>query len=279
MSCYTEEMQAIFNLLIRSALSMSLLRVLILGLSLLCLAASPLPPEFSAYQNPTVIVYDLQAKSYSGINPEQWEIGALPASTFKIPNSLIGLESGVIPDINFVIPWDGVQREIAAWNQDHDLKSAFAVSCVPYYQELARRVGYPRMRSLLEKLSYGQMDLRPGNLDEFWLRGHSRISPRQQVDFLSRLIERQLPFSQRSQDLTESIMLREQKAAYSYFGKTGWAFEGSHETGWFVGFVRRGQQAWAFASRIEADKSDAASFGPAREALAKSYLRQQGLID
>jgi beta-lactamase class D len=249
-------------------------------LLLLCLplltAASPEP--FSGYAG-TVILYDLQQNRYSGLNESQWDVGTLPASTFKIPNSLIGLESGVIPNIDFVIPWDGVKREYEAWNRDHDLKSAFAASAVPYYQELARRVGFTRMSSLVDKLDYGLMDVRAGNLDEFWLRGHSRISPRQQVQFLARLARRKLPFSKRSQDLVESIMLREQKPAYSYFGKSGWVFGEPREIGWFVGLVRRGDQAYAFAARLEADKPDAAKFGPAREAAAKAYLRSQGLID
>lgn len=233
---------------------------------------------FSGYKG-TLILYDLQDDKYYGEHQEQWDVGALPASTFKIPNSLIGLESGVIPDIDFVIPWDGISRDIKAWNQDHSLKSAFAASAVPYYQELARRVGYPRMHELLAKLDYGKMDLRAGNLDEFWLRGHSRITPREQVRFLARLVKRELPFSRRSQDLVESIMLRESTPTYQYFGKTGWVFENGHETGWFVGFLRRGDQAWTFASRIEADKPDAARFGPAREAAAKAALKHYGLLD
>nr|AIA14704.1 ClassD_beta_lactamase [uncultured bacterium] len=254
------------------------LQCLLLCLLLPLLSAAAPADIFSGYSG-TVILYDLQTKQYSGLNQAQWDVGALPASTFKIPNSLIGLESGVIPNIDFVIPWDRVKRPIEAWNQDHTLKSAFAVSCVPYYQELARRVGFARMQDLVGKLDYGSMDVRAGNLDEFWLRGYSRITPRQQLQFLTRLIERKLPFSQRSQDLVESIMLRESKPAYQYFGKSGWAFEGKHETGWFVGFVRRGPKAWAFASRLEADSPDAAKSGPASEAAAKSWLRGQGLID
>lgn len=266
---------------------MRLLSLLPILFSLLILTgASPVPSPVSSPRSEafsgfsgTVIVYDLQTEKISGLNQAQWDIGSLPASTFKIPNSLIGLESGVIPNVDFVIPWDGVKRPIEAWNQDHTLKSAFAASCVPYYQELARRVGYPKLGVLLDKLDYGVMDVRAGNHDEFWLRGHSRISPRQQVQFLARLVRRQLPFSQRSQDLVESIMLREQKPAYSYFGKSGWVFEGQHETGWFVGFVRRGDKAWTFAARLEADAPDTAQFGPAREAAAKDYLRQLKLID
>src|ERR1700754_4084313 len=64
-----------------------------------------------------------------------------PASTFKIVNSLIGLETGKIRDENMVIRWDGVKRDRPEWNKDLTMKEAFKVSAVPYYQEVARRVG------------------------------------------------------------------------------------------------------------------------------------------
>src|SRR5690242_862350 len=65
----------------------------------------------------------------------------LPASTFKIVNSLVGIQTGVAKDENMVIPWDGVTRPIAEWNKDMTMKEAFNVSCVPWFQELARRIG------------------------------------------------------------------------------------------------------------------------------------------
>ena len=68
--------------------------------------------------------------------------GRLPASTFKIQNSIIALETGVVGDPDKdVFKWDGVTRSIEAWNKDHTLRSAIAVSAVPVYQEIARRIG------------------------------------------------------------------------------------------------------------------------------------------
>ncbi len=68
--------------------------------------------------------------------------GKLPASTFKIPNSLIALETGVVQDPDKdVFKWDGTTRSIEAWNKDHTLRSALAVSAFPVFQEIARRIG------------------------------------------------------------------------------------------------------------------------------------------
>jgi beta-lactamase class D len=78
-----------------------------------------------------------------------------PASTFKVVNSLIGLQTGVISNDSMIIKWDGVQRPIAAWNKDLTMYDAFRVSAVPYYQEVARRIGKDTMQHWLDSLSYG----------------------------------------------------------------------------------------------------------------------------
>ena len=61
------------------------------------------------------------------------EQGHIPASTFKIPNTLIALEEGVIKDQFEVIKWDGVVRQYAPWNADQTLATAFSRSCVWCY--------------------------------------------------------------------------------------------------------------------------------------------------
>ena len=103
--------------------------------------------------------------------------GKLPASTFKIPNSLIALETGVVEDPDKdVFKWDGVTRSIEAWNKDHTLRSAIAVSAVPVYQEIARRIGAERMQKYVDLFDYGNRNI-GGGIDQFWLTGDLRIDP------------------------------------------------------------------------------------------------------
>ena len=99
----------------------------------------------------------------------------LPASTFKIPNSLIALETGVVGDPDQdVFKWDGVVRAIEAWNRDHTLRSAIGASAVPVYQEIARRIGAERMQKYLDLFEYGNRDI-GGGIDQFWLTGDLRM--------------------------------------------------------------------------------------------------------
>lgn len=87
------------------------------------------------------VLFDRNKNEYFRYNPRRCAERFLPASTYKIPNALIGLETGVIPDSNFVIKWDGKPEPFKEWERDHDLKSAIQFSVVWYFQELARRVG------------------------------------------------------------------------------------------------------------------------------------------
>jgi len=92
----------------------------------------------------------------------------LPASTFKIVNSLIGLQTGKITNDSMIIKWDGVERPVKAWNKDLSMYEAFRVSAVPYYQEVARRIGRDTMQFWLDTLSYGTKKITTG-IDTFWL--------------------------------------------------------------------------------------------------------------
>src|SRR2546423_9975233 len=130
----------------------------------------------------------------------------LPASTFKIPNSLIALETGVVADPDKdVFKWDGVTRSIDAWNKDHTMRSAIAASAVPVYQEIARRIGQERMQKYVDLLEYGNRDI-GGGIDQFWLTGSLRIDPIQQIDFVDRFRRGVLPGSKRSQELVRDIL-------------------------------------------------------------------------
>jgi len=175
-----------------------------------------------------------------------------PCSTFKIPNSLISLETGVASDADFSLPWDGTRYPIEPWNRDQTLRSAFAVSCLWFYQELARRVGSQRMNEWVAKIHYGNCDL-SGGVTHFWLSSSLTISPDEQVDFLRRLHTRQLPFSTRSVDIVLDIMTVLRRGQTVYRGKTGTAGDPVKQMatqGWWVGSVCTPKGDYYFATCI-----------------------------
>jgi beta-lactamase class D len=161
-----------------------------------------------------------------------------PASTFKIVNSLIALETDVAPDENMVIAWDGIVRPRAEWNKDMNMREAFAISCLPYYQEIARRIGAIEMQKWVDTLNYGNRRI-GGKIDEFWLNDTMMISADEQVGFMKKLYFDKLPFAQRTQRIVRNLMLREDSLAYRLYYKTGTSVHGNHIVGWLVGFIER----------------------------------------
>lgn len=232
------------------------------------------------------LLYDPQRDHYTAYQFERCRKGFLPASTFKIMNTLVGLETGVLKDENSPMKWDGVKRDIEAWNQDHTLKTAFAASCVPCYQELARKIGLERMQKWVNKADYGNLDISAGNLDRFWLEGASRITQEQQVDFLRRIHEGKVPFSKRSLGILKKVMLLDEKPGYRLYGKTGWvtslpdvgvnSVEGN--TGWFVGYVEKGDKVYYFATNVESPSPAPPTFVPGRRAITEAILKEMGIL-
>jgi len=177
----------------------------------------------------------------------------LPASTFKIPNSIIALETGVVgdPDTD-VFKWDGVKRSIEAWNRDHTMRTAIAASAVPVYQEIARRIGPERMQKYVDLFEYGNRDI-GGGIDQFWLTGDLRIDPVQQVDFVDRLRRGALPVSKRSQDLVRDILPVTKAGDAVIRAKSGLlgAERGQPSLGWMVGWAEKGSANTVFALNMD----------------------------
>lgn len=176
--------------------------------------------------------------------------GFLPASTFKIPNTLIALEEGVVTPDEVSFKWDGKKKYYRRWNQDHTLASAYQVSCVWCYQELARKIGDASYKEHLAKLQYGNLETGP-ELTRFWLDGDIRISAWQQVDFLKRLYQEQIPYKKKHFGQLKAIMLAERGEGHAVYAKTGWAVGKDFQYGWYVGYLEKQNQSWFFALNME----------------------------
>ena len=223
------------------------------------------------------VLYDLNSNQYIRYDPERCAERFIPASTFKIMNSLIGLEAGVIPDENYVIKWDGTHYDIPSWNQDNTLKTAIQNSVVWYYQELARRVGNEKMQYYVDAAHYGNQNI-SGQIDTFWLEGGLRISADEQVEFLKRLYQGDLPFSPRSINIVKKILVLEKTESYQLSGKTGSVQRVTPHEGWFVGYLETSGKVYFFATNYESSSSDGfANVDTARE-ISLDILQSLGLL-
>ncbi|HMJ14712.1 MAG TPA: penicillin-binding transpeptidase domain-containing protein [Polyangiaceae bacterium] len=202
----------------------------------------------------------------------------IPASTFKIPHSLIALELGLLDDAESPMPWDGKERPIAEWNQDHTLRSAMRVSCVPCFQAIARRVGAERMQEWLVRLNFGNRDI-SGGIDQFWLRGGLRISPLEQIEFLRRLDTGTLPVKPKSLDVVKDVITLDVGLEHVFRGKTGWAGPGDsdREYGWFVGWVELDTRRVYFATLIDGRAPDVDMI-PVRRRLTETILHSLAVL-
>lgn len=176
----------------------------------------------------------------------------LPASTFKIVNSLIGLQTGKISSDSMVIKWDGIKRRVA-WDKDLSMYEAFRVSAVPYYQEVARRIGKDTMQQWLDSLSYGSKKITArARIDSFWLDNSLKITPDEELGLVKRLYFGQLPFFKSYQEVVKRAMLMESDANYRLGYKTGWgSTEKNHALGWIVGWIEENEHPYFFVLNIE----------------------------
>ena len=200
-----------------------------------------------------------------------------PASTFKIVNSLIGLETGIITDEKMVIKWDGVKRSNEEWNKDLTMLEAFKVSSYPYYQEVARRIGKDTMKLWLDSMAYGNRNI--GNkIDTFWLDNSLKISADEQLGLAKRLYFDQLPFQKRTQQIVRDAMLQEDTTTHTLSYKTGWGFDEKHNSiGWVVGWIEENKHPYFFVTLVES-ANPAIDMQAVRLNITKGILTQLGFF-
>jgi len=224
--------------------------------------------------NGCFILHDLKRDTSIIYNKSRVGQAFLPASTFKILNSLIGLECGAIRDIDEVIPWDGIDRPIPSWNRDHTMRSAIKFSVVWFYQELARRIGEGQMQKWVDSVGYGNHNIGK-EIDDFWLVGDLRITPMEQITFLKKLILEELPFKKANILAVREILIEDQNDQYVFRAKTGWADFGQG-IGWYVGYIEIRDDTFIFVNNVDINKNEDAR---ARKSIVKEILDYAFQID
>jgi beta-lactamase class D len=195
----------------------------------------------------------------------------LPASTFKILNSMIALQTSAIKSANDTIKWDGIDKGWKLWNKDQTMKTAMPISCVWFYQELARRIGKKQMQNWVDKVNYGNRNIGE-KIDNFWLEGDLRISAKEQILFIEKLINNELQFDKKIQETVKEIMVTDSTEAYTIHSKTGW----TNQIGWNVGYVETKKNKWIFAMNMDIIKEEDAKY---RKKITYEILKIEQIIE
>ncbi|RXJ83270.1 class D beta-lactamase [Arcobacter cloacae] len=217
----------------------------------------------------TIVIESLNTKKISIYNDKRAEKLYSPASTFKIPNTLIALNEGVVTK-DSVIVWDKKIREYESWNKDQTLLTAFKSSCVWCYQEFASKIGVEKYKKYLKELNYGNKKI-GDEITRFWLDESLKITVFEQLSFLKRLYKNELLFKVEDMNTLKEIMIDEKNEDYIIRAKTGW--EGKY--GWYVGYIETKDDVWFFAMNIDTKTKDDL---PKRKAITLEALKIKGII-
>ncbi len=231
---------------------------------------------FALYNNGTGLFTVYNLKRYR-------DSAYLPASTFKIINSLIGLQTGKISSDSMIIPWDGIARNIPEWNKDLNMYQAFRVSAVPYYQEVARRIGKDTMQFWLDSLKYGagkdKKTYKISKIDTFWLDNSVKITPDQNLGIVKKLYFDELPFFKVYQQKVKQAMLFEDNSNYRLGYKTGWGTtDNGHALGWIVGWIEENKHPYFFVLNVESPDPNY-NMKDVRLKILKDILKEYGFFE
>ncbi|MBU8769294.1 class D beta-lactamase [Cytobacillus oceanisediminis] len=214
----------------------------------------PIEEAFAGTEG-TMVLKSLKNDKVYVYNKERSKERLTPESTFKVANALIGLETAAVRDEYEVKRWDGVEREFESWNRDHSLASAMRESAIWFYQDLARTIGEKNMQEYVSNIQYGNQDI-SGGIDAFWLDSSLKISAAEQADFIEKLVEEDLPFSQKNQKTVKRMMIQDEQDQFILHGKTGTRLS-DMGLGWYVGFIETEKGSWVFSVNIDGTGTEA----------------------
>lgn len=227
----------------------------------------------------TFVLYDAGTGRTHRHDPDRAARRFVPASTFKVYNALVALETGVVRDVDSTFVWDGLELSVGAWNRDHSLRSGMASSTVWLYQRVAEAVGTERYEAAFAREPFGNGAVGDA-LTTFWLTGPLAVSADEQVAFLDRLRQGTLAFAPEHQAAVRDLLpVLAEGQGYTLRAKTGWALrEGEADLGWLVGWVERPEGDAVFALKVEAAPGAEFDMIPGRLRLATTLLREAGVL-
>jgi len=269
--------------------SVAIMRIKTLFIGIIVFLSTPLfSQDFQHYFDElnlkgSTTIYNLNDNSWVYTDSLDANRETLPASTFKIMNSLIILEEKAVNDENTIIQWDGKERDfygykMASWNKDTNLRSAFKNSTIWFYVEMTKDINRKKYKRYLKKSEYGNQVLSEKGID-FWNYGGFGVTPKNQIEFLVKLYKNELPFSKRTLEKVKEVMVSKKNEDYIFRDKTGWAKKDGIDIGWWIGYLQTIDNVYFFATRVEKNIDDKnPSFSRSRKAITINILKDLNII-
>ena len=192
-----------------------------------------------------------------------------PACSFNIALSLMGYEAGVLQDEQ-TPTWDfqeGYDDSSESWKSSQTPQTWMTRSCVWYSKVIALHLGLETIQEYLALLEYGNQDLsagmaQPGPANAAWINASLKISPKEQVDFIQKMVHGNLPISSKALQRTKILLWKEELAGgWQLYGKTGMGSIVGEDgdplkVKWFVGWIENGNTCFPFAYQMRAKGVD-----------------------
>lgn len=194
-----------------------------------------------------------------------------PASTFKIAISLMGFDAGVLKnesepawDYKAGYPdWGGDN-----WKKKIDPTAWLKYSVFWYSQHVVGKLGQQTFERYVRAFDYGNKDVSavdvsaPGQKG-VWVMSSLQVSPVQQIAFLRKVVNRQLPLKSIAYEMTDNITRYDvSPEGWTIHGKTGTGSPGqdnkydpNNAYGWYVGWATKGTQKIVFAKLIQDEQA------------------------
>jgi len=220
------------------------------------------------------VFYSVKDNVYDVYNYDMIDVREIPCSTFKIVSALAGLKYGVIENKDTVLKWDGTEQMIKSWEKDLSLDEAFKLSANWYFEIIDNEVGVENMKKIVNDIGYGNEDM-TGKMPLG--EANLKISPMEQLDFIMKLFNNELPFEEKHINTVKEIMLLNSQNGKLY-GKTGTSgtmfLENGNQTAWFIGKYETENNQYYFALRIYGDKNNENIRGPVAQEITEKICKE-----
>lgn len=210
-----------------------------------------------------------------------------PCCSFNIALGLMGFDLGILQD-QFNPKWSYNEEEYKTsndlWKAIHFPQNWIDHSCVWFSKEIVKKLGLENFKKYLSLFQYGNQDISgdQGSTNGFlhcWLSSSLKISPREQINFLQKLLKHELPITFHAEEMTKKIFFIEEYNGYKFFGKTGTGFqENGFQMGWFIGWLTKAERTLIFVILIEDEKNEFFPAGRRAKEKIKQLLLKEGLL-